>query len=199
MFHTSTRRQCNVIGAYSSETPKKICKKKKGRNINETLKYAINGWAMWCFHAEEDTRDVVAYKECKLKLFEILGVLHSGRIKYDDVAQVKEYLIDTLITHSLLFPPTEQTYALHEIIHITENIDLIGPPIYSSMYMYERLNLFLKRMNKNKNNTFPSIVRNYAVRFNFFYFIIALFLIYICFKIAVYLLYYCSIFALILQ
>jgi hypothetical protein len=63
--------------------------------------------------------------------------------------------------------------------------------------MYERLNLFLKRMNKNKNNTFPSIVRNYAVRFNFFYFIIALFLIYICFKIAVYLLYYCSIFALI--
>jgi len=118
---------------------------------------------MWCFHDDEDTRDVVAYKECKLRLFQILGVLHSGRIKFDDVAGIKHDLIDILIRHSAYFPPTEQTYALHEIIHITEHIDLLGPPLYSSMYMYERLNLFLKRLNKNKNNSFPSIVRNYAV------------------------------------
>ena len=58
-------------------------------------------------------------------------------------------LQDCLIEHAALFPPSESTYALHELIHCCSQIDEIGPPRFNCLFMFERVNLFLKRMVKN--------------------------------------------------
>ena len=78
--------------------------------------------------------------------------------------------IDALVEHSALFPPTEQTYALHELVHIVKQIPNIGPPKFNNLFMYERVNATLKRMIKNRCNSMPSIVKAYAVRFSCYVF-----------------------------
>ena len=69
---------------------------------------------------------------------------------------------DCLIEHSALFPPSESTHALHELIHVALQIHKIGPPRFNCLFMYERVNLFLKRMVKNKHNHMGSIIKAYA-------------------------------------
>jgi hypothetical protein len=71
-------------------------------------------------------------------------------------------LRETLIEHSMLFPPSESTYALHEIIHVCSQIEKTGPPRFNCLFMFERVNLFLKRMIKNKHHHMASIIKSYA-------------------------------------
>jgi hypothetical protein len=73
--------------------------------------------------------------------------------------------IHALVEHSAIFSPTEQTYALHELIHIVQQTPRIGPPKFNNLFMYERFNSTLKRMIKNKCNSMASIVKAYAVFF----------------------------------
>ncbi len=103
------------------------------------------------------------YINCKLDLFAVLSVLNSGRIKYDTVAGLRDKLIQALVTHSALFPPCEQTYALHEMIHVCDQIPRIGPPRFSNCYLFERLNLTMKRFIRNKCHSMASIMKSYAV------------------------------------
>ena len=60
-----------------------------------------------------DDTSLLPYINCKLVLFDVLSVFDSGRIKYDVVAGLRDKLISGLVTHAALFPPCEQTYALH--------------------------------------------------------------------------------------
>ncbi len=64
--------------------------------------------------------------------------------------------------HSYLLPPSESTYALHEIIHVCSQIEETGPPRFNCLFMFERVNLFFKRMIKNKHHHMASIIKSYA-------------------------------------
>ena len=66
------------------------------------------------------------------------------------------------IEHSALFSPSESTYALHELIHVGAQIEVTGPPRFNSLFMFERVNLYLKRMIKNKNSHAASIIKAYG-------------------------------------
>jgi len=61
-------------------------------------------------------------------LFDVLRILNSSRIKGIDVSSIYTLIIDALVEHSALSPPTEQTYALHELVHIVKQIPKIAPP-----------------------------------------------------------------------
>jgi Domain of unknown function (DUF4218) len=152
----------NVIGAMSVEIPKNIWKKGKGNTSQETIMYGVDGWATWCLHSPSEHTSQV-YIDCKLKLFDVIRILNSSRIKYTDLNSIKTLMIDILVEHSALFPPTEQTYALHELVHLVTQIPKIGPPKFNNLFMFERVNASLKRMIKNKCNSMPSIVKAYAV------------------------------------
>jgi hypothetical protein len=164
----------NVIGAVSVEVPKRIWKKGHGRTSQETIMYGSDGWATWCLYCPE-VLPSQPYIENKLKLFDVLRILNSSRIKGIDVSSIYGLTIDALVEHSALFPPTEQTYALHELVHIVQQIPKIGPPKFNNLFMYERVNSTLKRMIKNKCNSMASIVKAYAV---IFLFIVHVFLMY---------------------
>jgi hypothetical protein len=163
----------HVIGAYSIEIPKHILKKKHGRTSQESIMYGADGWANWClFNSIENS--TTPYVENKLKLFDILRILNSSRIKWTDVGDILNITINALVEHSALFPPCEQTYALHELIHIVNQIPLIGPPKFNNLFMFERVNSTLKRMIKNRCNSMPSIVKSYAVRLHYIYIVYTL-------------------------
>jgi hypothetical protein len=127
--------------------------------------YAINGWASWGFYNTsifERRRDADIYINVKLRLFNCIASLFCGRIKKSLLPQMNQELRDTLIEHSLLLPPSESTYALHEIIHVCSQIEKTGPPRFNCLFMFERVNLFLKRMIKNKHHHMASIIKGYA-------------------------------------
>ena len=124
--------------------------------------YASDGWATWCLYCPE-TLPSDPYIENKLKLFDLLRILNSSRIKATDVFHIFERTINVLVEHSGLFPPPEQTYALHELVHVVQQITRVGPSKFNNLFMYERVNSTLKRMIKNKRNSMASIVKVYAV------------------------------------
>jgi hypothetical protein len=156
----------NVIGVTRAEVPKFFLKKMKGRNTHESIVYGINGWAQWCLYSP--TPEVCEpYIENKLKLFEYLRLLNSSRIRLQDEESIKRSAIDTLVEHSALFPPCESTYALHELIHLIDQIPLIGPPKFTNLFGFERVNSTLKRMSKNRCSSMASIARVYAVTKHF--------------------------------
>jgi len=169
----------HTIGAIGVEVPKKIWKTGHGRTSQETLMYGSDGWATWCLYCpEEQLSD--PYIENKLKLFDLLRILNSSRIKKVDVALLFVKTIDVLVEHSGLFPPVEQTYALHELVHIVQQITFVGPSKFNNLFMYERVNSTLKRMIKNKCNSMASIVKAYAVRLKYNLLIVILFRMYLC-------------------
>ena len=158
----------NVSGAYLTEIPSNVMKYGKVGNSHDTIKYAINGWAAWClFNEHGEAAHTFPFTEIKIKLFDIIGKLSCGRILKDSLPTLETELINVLIEHCSLFPPCEATYTLHELVHIVKQIYEIGPPRYSTLFKFERVNLFLKRMIKNKNVSLPSMVKNYLVIFCF--------------------------------
>ena len=137
-------------------------KKGKVGNSHDNIMYAINGWAAWGFHKDYyDASDI--YINSKLRLFNCIGSLFAGRIKKTNLPTMQIELQDCLIEHAALFPPSESTYALHELIHCCSQIDEIGPPRFNCLFMFERVNLFLKRMVKNRCSHLASIVKGYAL------------------------------------
>ena len=86
----------------------------------------------------------------------------KGRFKKNQLRNLNKEIEDCLIEHAALFPPSECTYALHELIHVGAQILQVGPPRFNSLFMFERVNLSLKRMIKNKNSHAASIIKAYA-------------------------------------
>jgi hypothetical protein len=163
LFFTDSINCVYLLGAYSIEIPKSIMRLGKAKNSHDTVQYATNGWATYALYDyEESNRDIQKYYDIKLKLFSIISELQSGSMNLDNLQNLRTRALDILIEHAALFPPSECTYALHEIVHVIEQIEQIGPPRYSTMFMYERVNLTLKRMVKNKNHPFASMINSYA-------------------------------------
>ena len=58
-----------------------------------SIMYGANRWARWCLHSS-DAEDSTTYVNNKLKLFEIVRILNSARIKLSDVADIRQFTID---------------------------------------------------------------------------------------------------------
>ena len=154
----------NVLGALKSEIPSNVMQYGRVGSSHSSIQYAINGWATWSLYNEnEDESHTFPYTEIKIKLFNMLGKLSAGRILKSSLQLLETELINILVEHSSMFPPTEQTYTLHELVHILKQIPIVGPPRYSTLFKFERVNLFLKRMVKNRNYSLASITKNYLV------------------------------------
>ncbi len=81
----------------------------------------------------------------KLELFDISRVLNCNRFKLCEINDLYCRPIDALVEHSSFFPPTEQTYALHKMVHLILQIEKVRPPKMNTLFMYERVNSTLKK------------------------------------------------------
>ena len=116
----------------------------------------------WCLHLDNPgTRE--SYIQGELELPYYVSVLNSGRIKLHKLNSLDTEIKNRMINLTYLFSPTEQTEALHKILHISEQIKDIGPSRFNNLFMYERVNKTLNGMIKNLAKPLPSIVKAYAV------------------------------------
>ena len=53
-------------------------------------------------------------------------------------------LNETLVKRSGLVPPSECPIALHELVHVCDQVMEIGSPRYSTLYKFEKVNKLLK-------------------------------------------------------
>ena len=130
----------------------------KGRNTHSTI-YWASTFARWCFKGKGSP----IYNANILELFDLFTLLNASSINIQVLETVIiPRLIDCLITRSGLVPPVECTLALHDVLHVAQQIREVGMPRYSTLFKFERMNLFLKRLCRNKAAGLASIVKNYA-------------------------------------
>jgi hypothetical protein len=98
-----------------------------------------------------------------LKLFDIMTYLTSHVIPLTKVDPLLKVIYETLADHDGLLPPTESTYAFHELVHVGQQIMECGPPVLTNMYKYERFNKYLKNIIKNRRSPISSLIKNYLI------------------------------------
>jgi hypothetical protein len=98
-----------------------------------------------------------------LELFDLISQLNGTRHRMGDSVELYDRLVKILVHKSGLFPYTECTTALHELIHIAQQTALTGPPRYSNLFKFERANHYLKQLLQNSNQGLASIFKNYLV------------------------------------
>jgi hypothetical protein len=60
-----------------------------------------------------------------------------------------------------LLPSSESTLTSHDILHIFDEITIVGLPRYRNLFKFERMNSVLKQLLKNKAHAAASIQKNY--------------------------------------
>ena len=81
----------------------------------------------------------------------MMAVLNSNRLHVPTVmGELYTGLIDNLIKRSGLVPPRECTTTLHELLHVCDQVQMIGAPRYSTLYKFEKVNKLLKSFCFNK-------------------------------------------------
>ena len=150
-----TRRECiaadtyhsRIVGACSSEElPKNVLKKGKARNSHDTIYWATT-WARWCLHGMGSEPHVANI----CNIFDILGLLNASQLHIEEVKdRTFPLLIKCIIKRTGLVPPCESTITQHEMIHVCEQVWDLGLPRVSTLFKYERINLFLKVLLRNK-------------------------------------------------
>jgi hypothetical protein len=148
----------SVIGAKGEELPFKVIKKGHARNTHDTIFWAST-YANWCLSGEGST----AHTNNILELFDIISQLNGSRHKVEGNDVLFDKVVKNLVEKSGLFPSTECTTALHELIHIADQILITGPPRYSNLFKFERANHFLKQLLQNAKHGLPSIFKNYLI------------------------------------
>jgi hypothetical protein len=80
-----------------------------------------------------------------------------GHIELDDL---KVYMIETMCMLEMCFPPF--LYAKHLMIHLVDQILILGPLYLHSMFMYERFLVILKGYVRNRAHPEGSIMEGYT-------------------------------------
>mgnify|MGYP003386452268 FL=1 len=109
----------------------------------------------WCL------QDYGDYTDNLIEIYDILSILNSNRLHGPTVdKELFPRLIDALITRSGLVPPSECCVTLHEVVHLCEQVNEIGPGRQSTLYKFEKMNKILKSFaqNKAKGNDFSYIL-----------------------------------------
>ena len=154
------RFEC-VLGAFSCEIATRVMKFGRNGNSHDTIMNAINGWAAWGFFNENFvtylTRTADPYITNKLILYNYIGALFSTCFQKHNLQLLKTEICHILIEHAALFPPTECTLALHEMIHCAEQIEWLGPSQHNNLFVFERINGHLKHLVQNKACPMASI------------------------------------------
>ena len=140
-------RMNRVIGACKAEElPKGVMKKgKAGTSSHDTILWATT-WARWCLKGlgSKLVMDNI------FEIWDIMGQLNSSQLNIDKVKEeIYPALIRALVARQGLVPPSESTITLHELVHICDQVWDQGAPRVSTLYKFERINLFLKVLLKN--------------------------------------------------
>lgn len=100
--------------------------------------------------------------ENTLQLFDFIKYLFQKEFQEDEIDKNINKLYSILSDREGFLPISECTYALHEIIHISHQIKITGPPLLCNMFKFERQNKTLKSKIQNTSQPISSIVQSYS-------------------------------------
>ena len=135
-----------IIGrSIYEERPLNVMRAGKAKNSHDTILWAMT-YARWCLR----DKGCDVYTDNMCKVFDILSMLNSGRIKGSDVTSLlKPNLIHECVKRAGILPPSECPLTLHESLHICDQVSEMGAPRMSSLYKFERMNHILKSLLQN--------------------------------------------------
>jgi hypothetical protein len=82
-----------------------------------------------------------------------------GRKEFDDL---RAYMIETMCILQMCFPPSFFDMQQHLMIHLVDQIYMLGPLYLHSMFSYERYLAVLKSYVRNRAHPENSIMEGYT-------------------------------------
>jgi hypothetical protein len=101
--------------------------------------------------------------ENMLSIFDKMKYLRQYEFDIDEHKEKMTETIRHLCVREGLLPPCESTYTVHELLHVVEQIPMLGPPMMSSMFKSEQKNKSFQQLIKNQRFPISSIVKNYLI------------------------------------
>jgi hypothetical protein len=139
------KMQHYIIGQFTSEEfVTNVMRGRKAKRSHDTIYWACV-YSRWLLRNRGPVIDNI------LDVFEMMAVLNSNRLHVPTImGEFYTGLIDNLIKRSGLVPPSECTTTLHELLHVCDQVQMIGAPRYSTLYKFEKVNKLLKSFCFNK-------------------------------------------------
>ena len=123
-----------VLGWYDSEEiPLNVMRAGDALKSHDTIHWAAV-FGRWCLSDNGEYTDNI------IEMFDIMSILNSNRL-HGPTVQTKLFprLIDALIKRSGYMPPSECCVTLHELVHLCEQVNEIGPGRMSTLYKFMRI------------------------------------------------------------
>lgn len=100
-------------------------------------------------------------RETVMKLCDFFDTIGQKSITVERCLQLKDSMIQILCECEMFFPPTMFDIMVHLMVHIINEIILLGPSFLHNMYGPERYNGVLKRYVRNRGHPKGSIMQGY--------------------------------------
>ena len=100
-------------------------------------------------------------RETVMKLCDFFDTIGQKSITVDRCLQLRDAMIQILCECEMFFPPTFFDIMVHLMVHIADEILLLGPSFLHNMFGPERYNGVLKRYVRNRGRPEGSIIEGY--------------------------------------
>ena len=81
-----------------------------------------------------------------VKLCAFLNAISQKVINPDDLPKLQKDVVQCLVSFELLFPPSFFNIMTHLLVHLVEEIEILGPVFLHNMFPFERFMGVLKNM-----------------------------------------------------
>src|SRR4051812_48416397 len=97
-----------------------------------------------------------------VKLCAFLNAISQKIINPEDLPQLQNDVVQCLISFELVFPPSFFNIMTHLLVHLVEEISILGPVFIHNMFPFERFMGILKKYVRNRARPEGSISKGYG-------------------------------------
>src|SRR3954463_5522811 len=97
-----------------------------------------------------------------VKLCAFLNAISQKVINPEDLPRLQNDVVQCLVSFELVFPPSFFDIMTHLLVHLVEEISILGPVFLHNMFPFERFMGVLKKYVRNRARPEGSIVKGYG-------------------------------------
>jgi hypothetical protein len=99
-----------------------------------------------------------------VKLCAFLNAISQKVINPEDLPRLHNDVVQCLVSFELVFPPSFFNIMMHLLVHLVEEISILGPGFLHSMFPFERFMGVLKKYVRNHARPEGSIAKVYGTK-----------------------------------
>ena len=97
-----------------------------------------------------------------VKLCAFLNAISQKVINLEDLPRLQNDVVQCLVSFELVFPPSFFDIMTHLLVHLVEEIQILGPVFLHNMFPFERFMGVLKKYVRNRARPEGSISKGYG-------------------------------------